>query len=315
MCKGNCASYVKRNPPHRSTVRPHGNRASSSELHGYCRYSPKSSVFRFCLTFCVRPNYYYTQEQHPNGQTQPARPEGRRTETVRHAQSPFGNGDRSPVPTEPFLRSSRSSAGPLRDAATPHRRTDVDSRRSSRFWRFSPHVLSGPRVFPTIRFGRPIASSSRTEGWAQAERGSSGLRGQFAGGRSQTHNRSVRESHSGTFCNYCPQAQSRASSGAAQKKTAGSNLKSSVPADAAAAYEALRPYLIDPTDQSGVTRGPAVLLRHGMLAWASASRRLPTSSLSPSPISRSPVPSEVSKELVHLMAGLLLPHGKDFMHA
>lgn len=315
VCKRNCASHVKRNPPHSPTVRPNGNGTSCSIDLSLCRYSPRFYVFRFCLTSCMRPNYYYTPEHHANAQTQPARPEGRRTEAVRHAQPPFGNGDGSPVQTEPLLRSPRSSAGPLRDAATPHRRTDVDSRRSCCFWRFAPHVLSGPRVFPTIWTGRPIASSARAEGWAQAERGSSGLCGQFAGGRSQAHNRSVRESHSRTLCNYRPQAQSRASSGATQKKTAGSNLTFSVPADAAATYEALRPYLIDPADQSGATRGPAVLLRHGMLAWTSASRQPPTSSLSSGAISRSPVPSEVSKELVQVMAGLLLHHGKDFMHA
>ena len=89
----------------------------------------------------------------------------------------------------------------------------------------------------------------------------------------------------------------------------------SVPADAAATYEALRPYLIDSRDQAAATYGPSVLLRDGMLAWASASRQPPTSSLSSGPISRSPVPSEVSKELVQVMAGLLLHHGKDFMHA
>jgi hypothetical protein len=125
----------------------------------------------------------------------------------------------------------------------------------------------------------------------------------------------VRQSHSKTLCNYHTQTQSRASSGAAQKKTASPDLKSSIPGDAAAAYEALRRYLIDPADQSGATRGPAVLLRHGMLAWASASRPMPASSLSPSPVGRSPVPSEISRELVQVMAGLIFHYGKDSVHA
>ena len=315
MCKGNCASHVRRNPPYGPAARAHRNEELSKDVLVYCRYSPGFLIFRFCLTFLMRPNYYYTPEHHPNAQTQPARPEGRRAEAERHAQSPFGNGHRSPVPTKPFLRSPRSSAGPLRDAATPHRRTDVDSRRCCRFWRFAPHVLSSPRVFPTIWTGRAIASSARAEGWAQAERGSSGLRGQFAGGRFQAHNRSVRESHSRTFCNCRPQTQSRASSGAAQKKTASPDLTSSIPGDAAATYEALRPYLIDPTDQAGAAHGPAVLLRHGMLAWASTSRQVPALSVPPSPASGLPVPSEISRELVQVMAGLILHHGKDSVYA
>jgi hypothetical protein len=80
----------------------------------------------------------------------------------------------------------------------------------------------------------------------------------------------------------------------------------SVDADVVAAYEILRPYLIDPTDHSGASCGSAVLLRHGMLAWASALRQMPASSLSPTHADRSPLPSGVSRELVQLMAGLIL---------
>lgn len=315
MCKANYASCVKRISPHRPVARARRNEEYSSQSRSNCRYSPRFLDLRFCLTFYMRSNYYYTPEHHPDAQTQPARPEGRRTEGVRHAQPTFGNGDRSAVQTEPLLRSPRSSAGPLRDAATPHRRTDVDSRRSCRFWRFAPHVLSGPRVFPTIGTSRPVAGSARAERWAQAERGCSGLRGQFAGGRSQAHNRSVRESHSRTFCNYRPQTQSRASFGAEQKKTTSADLRSSIPGDAAATYEALRPYLIDSTDQAGATYGPSVLLRHGMLAWASTSQQVPARSVSPSPASGSPAPSEISRELVHVIADLILHHGKDSVYA
>lgn len=311
MRKGNYASHVKRNPPYGPTAQDHRNGKGPSQYSIECRYSPGFSILRFCLTFLVRLNYYYTSD----AQTQPARPEGRRAEAKRHAQSPFGNGHRSSVPTEPFLRSPRSSAGPLRDAATPHRRTDVDSRRCCRFWCFAPHVLSGSRVFPTIWTRRAIARSARAEGRAQTERGSSGLCGQFAGGRSQAHNRSVCESHSRAFCNYRPQTQCRASSGTAQKKTASPDLTFSIRGDAAATYEALRPYLIDPTDQAGSTYGPAVLLRHGMLAWASTSRQAPAVSVSPSPANGSPVPSEISKELVQVMAGLIFHHGKDSVYA
>jgi hypothetical protein len=92
-------------------------------------------------------------------------------------------------------------------------------------------------------------------------------------------------------------------------------LKFSVADDAAAAYEMLRPSLIDPADQSGATRGRTVLLRQGMLAWANASKPVPASSVSPSPGGGPPVPSEVWRELVQVMAGLILSKGKDCPYA
>jgi Recombinase len=48
-----------------------------------------------------------------------------------------------------------------------------------------------------------------------------------------------------------------------------------------------------------------------MLAWASASREVPALALSPSPAGGSPISSEVSRELVQVMAGLILHHGKE----
>ena len=92
------------------------------------------------------------------------------------------------------------------------------------------------------------------------------------------------------------------------------DLKSSIREDALAAYEALRPYFLNPADQLGATLGAAVLLRHGMLAWARASRPAPACSLSSTPVDRSPLPSEVSRELVQVMAGLILHCGKEFTH-
>ena len=312
MCKYNYASYVKRNSPHRWDNCPGQDEQFRLRIAQNRQSSPVSLGFRFCLTLYVRLNYYYIAW---HGQTHPTEPENRGTETVGHAQSPCGNRGRSLVQAKPFFRSPRSSAGPLRDAATPHRRTDVNSRRSGRLWRFTSHVLSSASVFRTVWTGRLIARSAGAEGWAQAERGSSGVRGQFAEVRPQAHHRSVRQSHSRAFCNYCPQTQSRASSGATQKKTTSADLRSSIPADAAAAYETLRPHLIDPADQSGAIYGRAVLLRRGMLAWASTSRQVPALSVSPSPAPGSSISYEVSKELIQVMAGLILHHGKDSVYA
>src|SRR5215472_11325848 len=315
MCKVNDASHVRINPPQRGSGRPEGNRPLPHDDAVILEYSPVFLCLRFCLPSYMRQNYYYRQGRSSHDQTPSARPEDRGAEADRHAQSPCGIRDRSPVPTESLLRSPGSSAGPLRDAATPHRRTDVDSRGGGCLWRVAPHVLSSSSVFPTIGTGGPFAGSPGAQGWAQADRRSSGLRGQLAGVRTQAHPRSVRQSHSTTFCHDHPPAQPGAGSGAAQKKTAWPDLKSSLPADAAAAYEALRPYLIHSADQSGATCGPAVLLRHGMLAWLSASKPVPASAVSPRPAGGPPVPSEVSRELVQVMAGLILHQGKDLVYA
>jgi hypothetical protein len=88
-------------------------------------------------------------------------------------------------------------------------------------------------------------------------------------------------------------------------------VKESFSGDVATAYEALRPYLLYPADQSGSSFGRAVLLRGGMLAWASACSQLPASAASLHPSAGSAVSSNVEVELVHLMAGLIISSGKD----
>jgi hypothetical protein len=306
MCKGDYASYARINSPHRWLRHKAKGEDVCIIVHINGQHLLELSHSRICLTFSVRRNYYYISNRYLNAQTQPARPENQRTETDWHVQSPCGNRDRSLVPTEPFLRSPRSPAGPLRNATTTYRRRNVSSRCCYGFWRFAPHVLSGSRSVPTVRTSGAIAGAARAEGCTQVDHRSSGLHGQFAGVRSQAHHRGVRQSHSTTFCNFHPQTQPRASSGTAQKKTTSPDLRFPISVDAVAAYETLRPYLIDPADHSGANCGSAVLLRHGMLAWAGTLRQMPTSLLSPTLADRSPLPSAVSKELVQLMAGLIL---------
>jgi hypothetical protein len=80
----------------------------------------------------------------------------------------------------------------------------------------------------------------------------------------------------------------------------------SISGDAAAAYEVLRPHLLDPAHPTGAVGGRSILLRQGMLAWASAARTVPTATLSPPFAERSPLPPELSRELVQVMAGLIL---------
>jgi hypothetical protein len=88
-------------------------------------------------------------------------------------------------------------------------------------------------------------------------------------------------------------------------------VKTSLLDEAATAYEALRPCLVDPANQSRSAVGRVVLLRGGMLAWASACCKLPASEDSFHPAAGSSVPSDVAEELIHLMAGLILSSGKD----
>src|SRR5438105_11509601 len=122
MCKGNCASCVKVKSPHGWPEHRGKGEGVVVNIRINVQYSWRFLHSRFCLTFIVRPNYYYTPDGRPHGQTPPARPEDPRAQTDGHAQSSSGNGDRSPVQAEPFFRSSRSSANTLRDAATSQRR-------------------------------------------------------------------------------------------------------------------------------------------------------------------------------------------------
>jgi len=80
----------------------------------------------------------------------------------------------------------------------------------------------------------------------------------------------------------------------------------------AAAYEKLRRHLIDPADQSGSAMGRVVLLRRGMLAWATTYNHVQTSSVSSCQSGGTPVPTGVvANELVQVMAGLILSRRRD----
>jgi hypothetical protein len=85
--------------------------------------------------------------------------------------------------------------------------------------------------------------------------------------------------------------------------------------EAAAAYEELHAHIVDPTDPLGTGAGRALLLRHGMLAWASACNQPPASPTSLSPPAGSPVPYKIATELVQFIAGLILSSGKGLCYA
>lgn len=85
-------------------------------------------------------------------------------------------------------------------------------------------------------------------------------------------------------------------------------------ADAADAYEDLRSALLDPSRPQGSITGRAILLRHGMLAWAQAWGTTPAGPPMPRSLAaaaRGPVSSDIIPELVQLMAGLILRHQKE----
>ena len=86
-----------------------------------------------------------------------------------------------------------------------------------------------------------------------------------------------------------------------------------VPAGAAEAYEGLRSSLLDPAGPTGCVSGRAMLLRHGMLAWAQAWDPAPAAPPVPRSLgaaARGPGFSDVTPELVQLIAGLILNHHK-----
>src|SRR6266516_4023226 len=200
----------------------------------------------------MRHNYYYIEtERYPDGQTRTTRPEGAGTQAHRHAQSTPRSRGRSPVQRKPLLRSQRPSPGSLRDAAAAQSPRDVDSRCRRRFWSLAAHFLSGPSSLQSGWVGRLVAQSAWSKGWAQGDGRSSRLHSNLEGDRTWSDHCPVRSSRPGPLRNYSPPAQSRASSGAEQKKTAQTDLKFRLPAEALAAYETLRAHLIDPSDQAG----------------------------------------------------------------
>src|SRR5215471_8130372 len=94
-------------------------------------------------------------------------------------------------------------------------------------------------------------------------------------------------------------------SGLRPKKTTSPDLMPCLPNDAAAAYETLRLHLIGSADLSGPAMGRVVLLRHGMLAWATTYNQMQASPVSLCQAGGTPAPG-VAMELVQIMAGLIL---------
>lgn len=86
-----------------------------------------------------------------------------------------------------------------------------------------------------------------------------------------------------------------------------------LPEGTAEAYEALRPSLLAPSGHQGSVTSRVLLLRHGMLACERDSVFACTSPpISSQPIAaNSPVPGTVAKELVRLIAGLILGTRKE----
>ena len=84
-----------------------------------------------------------------------------------------------------------------------------------------------------------------------------------------------------------------------------------VPEGAAAAYEGLRPSLLDLSSPHGSGTGRVVLRRRGMLAWAHALETTPTASRAPwsrGAAAQGAVSSDITTDLVQLMATLILSH-------
>lgn len=87
-----------------------------------------------------------------------------------------------------------------------------------------------------------------------------------------------------------------------------------MPAAATNAYEALRSALLDPSRAQGSITGRVMLLRHGRLARAQAWVTAPAGPPMPRSLAaaaREPVSSDITPELVQLMAGLILRHHKE----
>jgi hypothetical protein len=91
-----------------------------------------------------------------------------------------------------------------------------------------------------------------------------------------------------------------------------------LPEGVAEAYETLRPSFLDPAWANGSIAGRAVLLRHGMAAWAltwDSAPSLPALTSRCAVAGSSLVPSEIAGELVRVIAGLVLGGRKEHCHA
>jgi hypothetical protein len=316
MCKVYFASSVMKYAPHRFAGTP----ALHAYIESYLEPVDKYNVGRVAISLDIflhmrRSCYYISGGHNSDGQTRTARSKDAGTKTHQHSQSTPRSRYRSSVQREPVLRSQRSSPGPLRNAAAAQHRGDVDSGCGRCLWSLPAHVLSGAECFQPGWPGWIIARSTWSQGWPQGDDRCSRVRSEPEVGRAGSDHCPVHSSGSGTLRNYDPPAQSRAGAGTRQKKTPRPDLNASFAAATAETYEALRPHLVDPTGQHGATAGRAVLLRHGMIAWATTLNQAPTSPVTVRPPTLPATSSDIATELIRFIASLILNSGKDRCYA
>jgi len=316
MCNDKYAAYVKINAPY-ELQQAHFVYVSTP----YCNYvipiERSCRDLRFCLTnkYMRRSYYYIFCERYPDDQTSAVQRKDTGVEAHGHAQSTPRDCDRSHFQRESILRFQGSSPGSLRDAAAAQCRREVRPRCGRSFWGFAAHLLSDASSLQPIRPGRLVAESTRAQRRAQGDSRSPRLCSESEGGSTWVDHGEVCLRHSRTLWNCDPSSHSRASFGAGQKKTTRSDRTLSIPEDAVAVYETLRPHLVGAADYAGSAASRAVLLRRGMLAWACECKQVPASQALLRSQAEWPVSSEVTTELVQLMAGMILGSGKDSRYA
>jgi hypothetical protein len=223
----------------------------------------------------------------------------------RDPQPSAGDRHRSPVSRQRVLRSPRSVAGQIRDAASGPGREKFCQRFCTCLWVLSSVVLPGPIRVSAGGSLRPLSPQTRPPKRTQTHRRSDGLHRPAALRRPFAQSGTTGPSRSEAIPAACASPQHR-STFAAGKKTA---LKSRITNNHEAlrsAYEDLR------TQVFAGGRGPGLVLfiRHGMREWLEVcgSATVVTVTIEPAERARNPqvVPPEMRSEIVLILAGLFL---------
>lgn len=316
VCKLYYAAYVRINSPHllatpRRAYRP------KARILGLYPATEWRLAARISLTRAMmRRSYIYTPwEAGVHGQARTRRPKDAGTQANRHFQSACRGSGRPSLSRKPLFRLPGSSAGPLRDASAPPYRREVDSRNRVGLRGFTAHVLSVAGSVPSIGTGRAPAKTARPQERTQGLHRGAGLCAEPQGIGTRAHDPAVCAIHPEALRDHHPPANFGARSATGQKKTTGSKLSLFIPEGAAQSYETLRSDLLQPC-ATAPGLGRTLLLRRGMVAWA----RECGDTLLPTPPPRLPtvpsqVPFPIGREVIRIMASLILSRGKEDVYA
>ena len=264
------------------------------------------------LDIAIQAAYMYLHTHRlgrPLGPPQ-ARYQSRTPQAARRLESASGTSPCPLVPQPWFLRRPRSGPGEIRDAPAGARRGGEEGCSRSFVWRLPPDPLPGRSSVRAARIGGLTTAAARSEEPPQAHARGHGVHRCPDERRAPPGGERSGPGDTGRTRPVGPPPQCRARPGA-QKKTIAPIVLAELPASLLAVYERLRAEVL-----RGQSRpeGLGAVVFHGFAEGLKLLCRATASSTAAAPQASSPSCAPRDRELLHLLANMVLQTQSEVMH-